>query len=76
VKLYEGEIEALRRGVGQQESSGVPPLRVARAVEHALTARRPKTRYVVGRDAKIRLALARLLPTRAMDRLVLRVMGL
>lgn len=48
----------------------------ARAVEHALTASRPKTRYVVGRDAKMRLILARLLPTRVMDRVVVRAMGL
>jgi NAD(P)-dependent dehydrogenase (short-subunit alcohol dehydrogenase family) len=75
-QLYEREIQALRSAAEQQERSGVPPLRVARAVERALTARRPRTRYVVGRDAKLRLAISRLLPTRAMDRLVLRVMGL
>jgi hypothetical protein len=45
-------------------------------VEHALTTGRPKTRYVVGRDAKVRLALTRLLPTRVMDRVIVRAMGL
>jgi NAD(P)-dependent dehydrogenase (short-subunit alcohol dehydrogenase family) len=75
-RLYENEIKALRKAAEQQARAGVPPLHVARAVEHALAARRPRTRYVVGREAKMRLAIARLLPTRAMDRLVLRVMGL
>jgi NAD(P)-dependent dehydrogenase (short-subunit alcohol dehydrogenase family) len=76
VRLYETEIQALRKAAEQQERAGVPPLRVARAVEHALTARRPRPRYVVGREAKMRLAVSRVLPTRVMDKLVLRVMGL
>lgn len=75
-RLYGGGIEAMRRAISELERSGVPPLDVARAVEHALTARRPKTRYVVGREAKMRLTVSRLLPTRVMDRLVVRAMGL
>ena len=35
-----------------------------------------RARYVVGRDAKMRLFLTRLLPTRVMDRVVVRAMGL
>jgi hypothetical protein len=76
VELYRSGIEALRRGIAQAERAGVPPLEVAKAVARALTASRPNTRYVIGRDARMRLAIARLLPTRAMDRLVARVMGL
>jgi NAD(P)-dependent dehydrogenase (short-subunit alcohol dehydrogenase family) len=53
---------------------GVPPDRVAEAVEHALTAERPKTRYVIGRDAKLRALLGRYLPDRAMDRLIARAL--
>ena len=75
-QLYGSGFDALRKGIAQSERSGVAPLEVARAVAHALTASRPKTRYVVGRDAKVRLALSRLLPTRAMDRLIVRAMGL
>ncbi len=51
-----------------------PPEAVAEAVLHALESSEPRTRYVVGRDARIRLVLARLLPDRLMDALVLRVM--
>ena len=50
------------------------PEAVAEAVIHALESDAPRTRYVVGRDARIRLALSRLLPDRLMDALVLRVM--
>jgi NAD(P)-dependent dehydrogenase (short-subunit alcohol dehydrogenase family) len=76
LELYRGGVDALRKAVSDMERAGVPPREVAQVVEHALTSPRPKTRYVVGRDAKVRLALSRLLPTRAMDRLVARTMGL
>ena len=46
-----------------------PPDGVARAVHHALTARRPKTRYLVGRDAKLQALFSRSLPDRWLDRL-------
>jgi len=74
-RLYGEGIEAMRKVVSQLERSGIAPLQVARAVEHALTARRPKTRYVVGRDAHVQLIVSRLLPTRLMDRLIVRAMG-
>jgi hypothetical protein len=47
----------------------VDPDVVAKAVEHALTAGRPKARYVVGRDAHLR-AWIELLPTRVRDRVL------
>jgi len=76
MQLYRNGIEALPKLIAQAERSGVAPLEVARAVGHALTASRPKTRYVVGRDAKARLLLTRLLPTRVMDKIVVRGMGI
>ena len=57
-------------------ASGMPPERVARVVEHALTSRRPRCDYVVGRDAKMQIVLDRVLPTRAFDALVRRFMGI
>jgi hypothetical protein len=44
---------------------------VAKAVEHALTATKPKTRYIVGPDAKRRARVERL-PDRLRDRLLTR----
>jgi NAD(P)-dependent dehydrogenase (short-subunit alcohol dehydrogenase family) len=51
-----------------------PPEAVADAVMHALESAEPRTRYVVGRDARVRLTLSRLLPDRLMDAIVLSVM--
>ncbi|MGH7559845.1 MAG: SDR family oxidoreductase [Gemmatimonadales bacterium] len=48
-----------------------PPEAVTDAVVHAIESDRPRIRYVVGRDARIRLWLSRLLPDRAMDGLYL-----
>jgi NAD(P)-dependent dehydrogenase (short-subunit alcohol dehydrogenase family) len=49
----------------------IPPERVARVVARALTARRPRTRYPVGWDARVGTLLARLLPGRLLDLLLL-----
>jgi hypothetical protein len=49
---------------------------VARAIEHALLSSRPRTRYPVGRQARLLIPLSRLLPDRVKDELLLRVSGL
>lgn len=48
---------------------------VARAIEKAVTANRPRTRYAVGFGAKPILAARRVLPDRAMDWIQQRVVG-
>src|SRR5262249_20342364 len=45
LKLYSAGFAAVSKFISEGERSGVPPLEVAQAVEHALIARRPKTRY-------------------------------
>jgi NAD(P)-dependent dehydrogenase (short-subunit alcohol dehydrogenase family) len=55
--------------------NGLPPEAVAEVVETALTVRRPRTRYLVGRDAKAWALLARSLPDRAFDALVARAIA-
>ena len=57
------------RDVALKRGPGVDPDVVAKAVEHALTAARPKARYVVGRDAHLRAWIERL-PTRVRDRVL------
>ena len=57
------------------EKNAIPPERVARAIEHALTARRPRTRYVVGLDARVQAIMAWTLPDRWKDALTLRFLG-
>jgi NAD(P)-dependent dehydrogenase (short-subunit alcohol dehydrogenase family) len=49
---------------------------VAKAIEHALTARRPKDRYLVGGDARRQVVARRLLGWRGFDRLVARQLGI
>ena len=44
------------------------PLDVARVIEHALSSRRPKTRYLIGVQAKLIHVARRLLSDRAFDR--------
>ena len=67
--------EFVRRGHAR-EAHGSPPEVVAQAIHHALTARRPRLRYQVGKDARMMVALPRLLPERALDRVRLRILGL
>lgn len=54
---------------------GSEPRAVAEAIATALTARRPRARYLVGSDAKQRAVAAKLLPARVMDRMIGRALG-
>ncbi|MEX2031234.1 MAG: SDR family oxidoreductase [Dehalococcoidia bacterium] len=74
--LYQRMLQPALDSVEAQATRGVSPEQVARAVGHALTAKRPKVRYVVGRDARIATLGRRLLPDRVMDRLLWRRIGL
>ena len=44
-----------------------PPDKVVAAIEHALTARRPRPRYLVGLDARSQALATRFLPDRVLD---------
>jgi NAD(P)-dependent dehydrogenase (short-subunit alcohol dehydrogenase family) len=72
-RLYGRLIAGLRRQtVRIEQKTGLEPRAVAEVIGRALTSKRPRTRYLVGTDAKIRAALATLLPDRVMDRLIVR----
>jgi NAD(P)-dependent dehydrogenase (short-subunit alcohol dehydrogenase family) len=64
-----------RRGYAR-EINGSPPEVVAKAVHEALTARRPRTRYAVGADARAMVTLPRVVPEKLLDLLRLRQLGL
>lgn len=66
---YGRGVAAMQKGARRSAAEGAPPEAVARAVEHALSARRPRTRYLVGRDARLASLLA-WLPDTWLDRLV------
>jgi NAD(P)-dependent dehydrogenase (short-subunit alcohol dehydrogenase family) len=74
--LYRTVIEAVRKVVEQAAARAISPDAVAQAVEHALTAVSPKTRYLVGTDAKFRALMIKLLPDRLSDRVLTWVLNL
>ncbi len=74
--LYAEALEAFKKTSEHAAKHAVDPIEVARVVEHALTAARPKTRYVVGRRAKIGAAMALLVPDRMRDNMVAKAMRL
>jgi NAD(P)-dependent dehydrogenase (short-subunit alcohol dehydrogenase family) len=74
-RLYGERLDAFERLAEKTGAAGVPPEDVAKAVTHAMTADRPKTRYVVGRDARAQLAMKAVLPDRALDRLIARMIS-
>jgi len=65
--LYEAAARSVRESVGQAAARAIPADAVVKAVLHALTAKRPNTRYLVGRDAKLRAVMLRWLPDRLQD---------
>ena len=73
--LYGGAVEAMRRVTERVERAAVSPDRVARVVERALTTAHPRTRYLVGVDARVQ-ATVRRLPAPVRDTLLVRAMGL
>ncbi len=74
--LYAPLTDAIRNETATIVGKAIPPERVASAVEHALIAAKPKTRYCVGTDAHVQRFLARWLPDRLRDALLRRKLGL
>jgi NAD(P)-dependent dehydrogenase (short-subunit alcohol dehydrogenase family) len=72
-QLYEPRLSALKAQAREAGRRGASPDRVARAVEHALFAARPRLRYPVGPVARLGALAARVLPDRAILALVSRV---
>jgi NAD(P)-dependent dehydrogenase (short-subunit alcohol dehydrogenase family) len=66
-KLYGPVIEFLKKRA--QNPRGIAPERVARVAAHALTAKRPRARYLVGGDARA-LQLLKVLPPPLRDRII------
>ena len=71
--LYRTALESFERLTDSYAARGISPSRVAAVVERALVARRPRTRYLVGRDAKVFGRVAPLLPDRLRHWIVARL---
>ena len=68
--LYGEAVIRIREAIAQAAQRAIPPDAVVQAVHHALTAARPRTRYLVGTDAKLRAWMVKWLPDRVQDRLL------
>lgn len=75
-ELYEKDIKRVLEEIEKSAASAMPVERVVRVVVHALTARRPKIRYLVGTATRIQARLISLFPTCLVDRVLRRALGL
>jgi NAD(P)-dependent dehydrogenase (short-subunit alcohol dehydrogenase family) len=75
IEAYAAHLATLRKSLDMQDRQAADPAKVAKAVEHALFTRRPKTRYVIGTDARIQSALVRCLPDKPREAIIRRVAG-
>ena len=65
--LYGDAVNRVREAVAKSAERAISQDAVVRAVHHALTAACPKTRYLVGNDAKLRAWMVKWLPDRMQD---------
>lgn len=73
--LYAEPLGRMQKVIAGAAARAIPADAVAHTVARALTASRPRTRYLVGTDARFRALLKRILPDRAQDRLLAWFMG-
>ena len=67
---YGGLVQAVNTQATTSTKSGVSADAAAKVIAKAITARKPRTRYTVGRDAAAITRLVRFLPDRALDRVL------
>jgi NAD(P)-dependent dehydrogenase (short-subunit alcohol dehydrogenase family) len=68
--LYARHIAGFRKTIPGAQRTAVPAAEVAAVIERALTDRRPRVRYIVGRGPRLQVLLSRLVPTAVMDTLL------
>ena len=67
IDLYDDDIASVRALVEKTADEAAPADHVAKAVAKALTAKRPKTRYLAGKDARAIALMAKSLPDHLKD---------
>lgn len=75
-ELYGGTLAKVGEIVDNVSSGAIAPDKVAEVIEHALTARKPKDRYLIGSDARQQVVARRLLGWKRFDALLARRMGI
>ena len=73
---YDDLVAAIRNQAEERRSGGIQPAGAAKVIADAIQSPKPRTRYRVGRDAKLGAVMSGLLGDRAFDRLVARNLGL
>src|SRR6202167_1703670 len=68
-RRYGGLVHAVTAQSASHTKSGLPADAAAKVIAKAVTARKPRTRYTIGRDTALLTRLARILPDRTLDRL-------
>ena len=67
---YGGLVHAITSQAASHTNSGLPAEAAAKVIAKAVMARKPRTRYTVGRDAALITRLTRILPDRTIDRIL------
>jgi NAD(P)-dependent dehydrogenase (short-subunit alcohol dehydrogenase family) len=67
IDLYDADTEAVRALVEKTAQDALPAERIADAVFDALTAKKPRTRYLAGKDARAVALMAKALPDHLKD---------
>jgi NAD(P)-dependent dehydrogenase (short-subunit alcohol dehydrogenase family) len=67
---YSDLIDAMSNLARSFDTDGVPAERAAKVIADAAIARRPRTRYTIGRDAAILARVSRIISDRSLDRVV------
>ena len=75
-ELYQRRLQRLEDVVENAARTAIPCAEVVAAVEDALVSARPKTRYLMGRQARLAAFVTRFLPDRLRDRLILKSYGM
>jgi NAD(P)-dependent dehydrogenase (short-subunit alcohol dehydrogenase family) len=65
--LYAKHLAGMRKTIPRMQRLAKPVEGVAATIERALTASRPRARYVVGADVRVQAALSAITPTRVKD---------
>jgi NAD(P)-dependent dehydrogenase (short-subunit alcohol dehydrogenase family) len=74
--LYQSELDMFRAAINEASRTAAPVERVVRAVVHAMTAKRPKTRYFLGWPVRVCFKGMKMLPDRLRDWIVRKAVGL
>ena len=75
-RLYGKQIEAMKKALIDTGDRGIPPEKVANVISKAIGKSRPKTRYLVGTDAKMMKRAKGVVGDRNFDKLMRRSMKL